>query len=45
MNIFSLSTEEAKEEIKKMLDSVTKEQLVKELKECGLEVEEVKSDD
>ena len=45
MNIFALSTEEAEKEIEKMLNSFTKEQLVKELKECGLEVEEVKGDD
>ena len=45
MNIFKLSPEEAGKEIEKMLDSVSVEQLVKDLKECGLKVKEVRSDD
>lgn len=45
MNIFNLSPEDAEKEINKVLDGITKEQMIEELKVCGLKVREVKSDD
>ena len=38
MNIFNLPIEEAEKEIEKMIKSVPVEQLIQDLKECGLEV-------
>lgn len=40
MNIFNLPIEEAEKEIHKMIHSVPIEQLIQDLKECGLEIEE-----
>ena len=36
MNIFNLPLEEAEKEIHKMIYSVPREQLIQDLKECGL---------
>ena len=36
MNIFNLPLEEAEKEIEKMIKSVPREQLIQDLKECGL---------
>ena len=40
MNINKLSIEEFEKEIDKLLKNKTPEQLLKELKDCGLEVKE-----
>ena len=45
MNIFKLSLEDAEKEIDKVLDSIPREQMIEELKACGLKVKEVKSDE
>ena len=41
MNIFSLPEQEAKQVIKDMLNKIPKEELIKELKECGFKIREV----
>lgn len=40
MNIFGLNADNLEKEIKKLLDEYTPEELLQQLKDCGLEINE-----